>query len=125
MDAWLDAWLDGQIHRMLVDILMHGLVDDGRMDALLARRQPDGCVERWTHRLADGWSTVISAALGGKVKVMGVLHIVLCRPWEWGMLRNHTHTHWHSRQIHGVMEPRGERLTGEVGWAPSPANGTS
>lgn len=33
MDAWLDAWLDGQIHRILVDILMHGLVDDGRMDA--------------------------------------------------------------------------------------------
>lgn len=47
--------------------------------------------------------------------MMGVLHIVLCRPWEWGMLRNHAHTHWHSlsRQIHGVMEPRGERLTGK------------
>lgn len=48
-------------------------------------------------RAAAGQSTVISAALGGRnggeVKVMGVLHIALCRPWEWGMLRNNARTH--------------------------------
>lgn len=54
MDGWLDAWLDGQIHRMLVDILMRGLVDDGRMHSLLGDSQMDAWNDGRTGWRTDG-----------------------------------------------------------------------